>query len=45
MGITRWDPFDDLVALRDAFGKILGDGSWRTGLAGAGNWRPSVDSV
>lgn len=43
MGITRWDPFDDLVALRDAFGRMLGDTSWRTGLSGIGNWRPSVD--
>jgi HSP20 family protein len=43
MGLTRWDPFEDLVALRDAFGRILGDGSWRTGLAATGKWRPSVD--
>jgi len=43
MGITRWDPFDDLVALRDAFGRVLGDTSLRTGFSGIGRWRPSVD--
>jgi HSP20 family protein len=47
MAITRWDPFKDLISLRDKMNKLFEDSMSRSQAIdhdfSAGAWRPSVD--
>ena len=47
MAITRWDPFKDLMSLRDKMNKLFEDSISRSQTIDhdfpAGAWRPTVD--
>lgn len=49
MGVTRWDPFRDLLSLQERMNKLFEDSIARTATPGtesaAGTWAPAVDII